>query len=178
MRQVKTLIINQSGSGKNRQLFIRNTVVINVNLCLKSFCEELSKVKHSRKDLPCKLDLSVQYGCLCPLCSKRDKQSILFCRHKFACNASSLLTAVPKWSLELPNTTSNCHQVPKRACRLKYHLGKQTHRLHYASWFLIITFKSTGGNLLRHSTMGYHRFVFTSSRGTHSFTSWIWGNTL
>lgn len=54
--------------------------VVNVNLYFKSYCEELSEVKHGHKDYPCKLDLSVEFGCLCVLSSKQDNQSPLFCR--------------------------------------------------------------------------------------------------
>lgn len=38
------------------------------NLYFKSYCEELSEVKQGHKDYPCKLDLSVEFGCLCMLC--------------------------------------------------------------------------------------------------------------
>lgn len=54
--------------------------VVNVNLYFKSYCEELSEVKHGHKDYPCKPELSVEFGCLCELCSKQDKQSPSFCR--------------------------------------------------------------------------------------------------
>lgn len=45
-------------------------------------------------------------------------QTLIF-HHKW--DRQSLLTAVPKWSLEFPNTTSNCHRVPKCACSWMHH---------------------------------------------------------
>lgn len=47
---------------------------------------------------------------LCALLKTRQSVSLIL-QNKSASNASGLLTAVPKWSLELPNTTSNCHWV-------------------------------------------------------------------
>lgn len=112
----------------------------------------------------------------CSLLKARQEVSFIL-QNKFASNAYGLQTAVPKWSLELLNTTSNCHRVPFWSVHIvasTLSANRQTDCNMLADFWLI-QFKSTAGNLLKHSTMGSHWFLFFlltwSTPPTHTHTT-------